>query len=392
MGRPAASVSPARSTALSPVAALGREIFFDRTLSASGKMSCSTCHDPAYAYGPPTGPAVQYGGPALRSPGYRAVPSLRYILNYVPKWTNVLPTNPIEQLTENDQVPAGGFTWDGRYDSLHAQAMLPFFSAQEMDNRNVEDLASKLSHAAYADDFRAVFGQAVFRHPAQAVASATVALEQFELQDASFHPYTSRFDRWLDGQASLTPQELRGKSLFDDPNRGNCASCHVDEAGADGTHPLFTDFQFEALGVPRNNEIPWNADPHYYDMGLCGPFRKDAASRDPSNCGLFRTPSLRNTAIRKVFFHNGRFHTLHQALLFYVERDTNPEQWYPAGAHGVEKFNDLPPQDRKNVDTVDAPLDRRPGQLPAWNERDIEDVIAFLKTLTDEDVVAKGLQ
>lgn len=392
MGRPAASVSPARSAALGPVAALGREIFFDRTLSASGKMSCSTCHDPAYAYGPPTGSAVQYGGPSLRSPGYRAVPSLRYILNYVPKWTYVLPTNPIEQLTETDQVPAGGFTWDGRYGSLHAQAMLPFFSAQEMDNRNVEDLASKLSHAAYADDFRAVFGQSVFRRPAQAVASATVALEQFELQDVSFHPYTSRFDRWLDGQASLTPQELRGKSLFDDPNGGNCASCHLDEAGADGAHPLFTDFQFEALGVPRNNEIPWNADPHYYDMGLCGPFRKDAASRDPSNCGLFRTPSLRNTAIRKVFFHNGRFHTLHQALLFYVERDTNPEQWYPVGAHGVEKFNDLPPQDRQNVDTVDAPLDRRPGQLPAWNEQDIEDVIAFLKTLTDEDVVAKGLQ
>jgi cytochrome c peroxidase len=161
--------------------------------------------------------------------------------------------------------------------------------------------------------------------------------------------------------------------------------------GANGAHPLFTDFQFEALGVPRNGEIPWNADAHYYDMGLCGPFRKDEAGKDPKNCGLFRTPTLRNVAIRQVFFHNGRFHSLREALLFYVERDTNPEKWYPVGRDGKpEKFNDLPPQDRVNVDTVDAPLDRSEGQLPVWNKQDVDDVIAFLKTLNDQDVASKN--
>lgn len=392
MGRTAAPALPAQSSSLNLSAALGKKIFSDRSLSASGKMACSTCHDPRYAYGPPNGAAVQYGGPDLKSPGYRAVPSLRYILNYVPVWTHVLATSPIEQLTETDAVPAGGFTWDGRYNSLRAQAMLPFFSAAEMDNRSAADLAKKLSQAGYAGDFRAVFGQDIFDHPARAVESAALALQQFELQDASFHPYTSRFDEWLDGKATLTPQELRGKQLFDDPNAGNCASCHLDEMGANGTHPLFTDFQFEALGVPRNNEIPWNADPHYYDMGLCGPFRKDAASKEPANCGLFRTPSLRNAAIRRVFFHNGRFHTLHEALLFYVERDTNPKKWYPISPAGkAEKFDDLPPQDRLNVDTIDAPLDRSPAQAPAWNEQNIDDVIAFLKTLIDQDVASKNV-
>lgn len=376
---------------LTPAAALGRKIFFDRTLSDSGRMSCATCHDPAYAYGPPNGLAVQKGGPELRSPGFRAVPSLRYILRYVPRWTQVRATNPIEQLTETDGVPAGGYTWDGRFDSLHAQAMFPFFSPQEMDNRSNVELAAKLSRAAYAGDFRALFGRDVFTQAGVAVHDAAEALQQFELQDESFQPYTSKFDAWLDGKAEFTAQEARGKQLFDDPQGGNCASCHLDEKGANGAHPLFTDFQFEAVGVPRNQEIPWNRDPHYDDLGLCGPFRTDLAGTVPSDCGLFRTPSLRNAAARHVFFHNGRFHSLRETLRFYVERDTNPGRWYPTGADGhVEKFDDLPPRYRRNIDIVDAPLNRKLGQQPIWNEQNIDDVIAFLKTLVDQDVSGKG--
>jgi cytochrome c peroxidase len=386
-GGAATSVFHAQGSGLTPAAVLGKKIFFDRSLSSSGMMACSTCHDPRYAYGPPNGLAVQYGGPNMKSPDYRAVPSLRYVLNYIPVWTHVRATNPIEQFTEPPEVPAGGYTWDGRFNTPHAQAMFPFFSPVEMDNRSVAVLARKLSRAPYAGQFRAVYGHVIFSLPAQAVHDATMALQQFELQDRSFHPYTSKFDRWLDGKAKLTPQELRGKKLFDDPNGGNCASCHLDEVGANGAHPIFTDFQFEALGVPRNDEIAWNRNPHYYDLGLGGPFRKDAGSRDPENAGLFRTPTVRNAAIRRVFFHNGRFHTLREALVFYVERDTNPGKWYPKGPGGkVEKFNDLPPQSRDNVDTIDAPLDRKPGEKPAWNAQQINDVISFLKTLVDQDV------
>lgn len=385
---------PQDASTLSPAAALGKRIFFDKTLSASGKMACSTCHDPRYAYGPPNGLPVQYGGPKLKSPDYRAVPSLRYILNYVPRWSAVHATSKVEQFTEQlagtSEVPAGGYTWDGRYNSLHAQAVLPFFSPVEMDNHNAAGLALKLSRASYAGQFRKVFGGSIFQHPVLVVRDATIALQEFELEDKSFHPYTSKYDEWLDGKAKLTPQELEGMKLFNDPDGGNCASCHLDERGANGAHPLFTDFQFEALGVPRNNQIPWNKNPHYYDMGLCGPFRKDAASKNPANCGLFRTPSLRNVAIRRVFFHNGRFHSLQKALEFYVERDTDPAKWYPLGPHGkVEKFNDLPPRYRKNVDTTDAPLNRKPGQKPVWNARQIQDVVAFLRTLTDRDLVRK---
>ncbi|MCO2636902.1 c-type cytochrome, partial [Pseudomonas aeruginosa] len=198
-----------------------------------------------------------------------------------------------------------------------------------------------------------------------------------------FHPYTSKFDYYLDGKVALSAQELRGKRLFDDPARGNCASCHIDQPGVNGAHPLLTDFTFEALGVPRNRELRANANPAYYDLGLCGPLRTDQTA-DRTNCGLFKTPSLRNAASRRVFFHNGRFHTLKDALRFYVQRDTDPAKWYPADRRGgVVQYDDLPPQLRVNVDRTDEPLTRKRGERPVWSERDIDDVAAFLATLDD---------
>lgn len=121
----------------------------------------------------------------------------------------------------------------------------------------------------------------------------------------------------------------------------------------------------------------------YYDLGLCGPLRTDQTA-DRTNCGLFKTPSLRNAASRRVFFHNGRFHTLKDALRFYVQRDTDPAKWYPADRRGrVVQYDDLPPQLRVNVDRTDEPLTRKRGERPVWSERDIDDVAAFLATLDD---------
>jgi cytochrome c peroxidase len=98
---------------------------------------------------------------------------------------------------------------------------------------------------------------------------------------------------------------------------------------------------------------------------------------------LFRTPSLRNAATRRVFFHNGVFHRLDDVVRFYAERDTRPREWYPRGPGGVTlKFDDLPPQYRGNVERL-APLDRRAGDSPALSEADIKDIVAFLNTLTD---------
>ncbi|HEY6452357.1 MAG TPA: cytochrome c peroxidase [Steroidobacteraceae bacterium] len=369
-------------------ARLGRRIFFDASLSASGRMSCASCHDPAHAYGPPNGLAVQLGGPGLDRQGTRAVPSLRYTLDRTPVWSAPYAASEVERLLDGEP-PAGGFGWDGRFNSLREQADFPLLSSSEMANPTRAALVARLERARYAADFRRLFGRRVFDHPERAYRRALFALERFELEDSSFHPYTSRFDAYLDGNAALSAQELHGMALFDDPRRGNCASCHPDRPGADGSHPLFTDFQFEALGVPRNPQIRATAARGYFDQGLCGPLRRDQRART-QYCGMFKTPTLRNAASRCVFFHNGRFHDLRAALRFYVRRDTDPRLWYPASALGVVKFDDLPPRRRLNVDIIDLPLNRSAGQQPVWSDTEIDDVIAFLATLSDSDTRTCG--
>ena len=180
----------------------------------------------------------------------------------------------------------------------------------------------------------------------------------------------------------LSPQEAHGLELFNHADKGNCASCHKSAVASDGTPPQFTDYGLIALGVPRNPAIPANADPRYFDLGACGPLRTDLAEQ-AEYCGLFRTPSLRNVALRKSFFHNGLVHDLRQAVSFYVERDTRPEKWYASDAQShVVKFDDLPARYRDNIDT-DPPFGGRPGDPPRLSARDIDDVVAFLQTLTD---------
>ena len=88
--------------------------------------------------------------------------------------------------------------------------------------------------------------------------------------------------------------------------------------------------------------------------------------------------------MRGAYFHNGRFSSLREVLQFYVQRDTRPERWYPLLADGTpDKFNDLPPAWRNNVNTQEAPYNRRIDQAPALDEAEIDELLAFLLTLTD---------
>lgn len=374
---------PAQTPDAAELAALGKAMFFDPTLSASGRQSCASCHDPDHGYGPPNALAVQLGGERLDRQGRRAAPSLAYHLNRTPKWHKIQVSSLVEQLTETDSPPSGGLMWDGRFNALHEQASAPLLDPDEMANANPDTVVARLARAPYAARFRAVFGEQIFENPKQAFASAMLALERFQLDDPSFHRYDSKFDAYLDGKATLTPAEMRGLRLFSDPAKGNCAACHVIDRGADGSHPLLTDYQFAALGVPRNPEIDANADPAYYDLGLCGPKRTDQSAQT-KYCGMFKTPTLRNTALRGAWFHNGRFHKLEDVVRFYVERDIRPERWYGRDASGkAMRYDDLPPALHANIDDIDAPMDRKHGDRPALNAAEIRDVVTFLRTLND---------
>ncbi|TIT94955.1 MAG: c-type cytochrome, partial [Mesorhizobium sp.] len=255
----------------------------------------------------------------------------------------------------------------------------------EMGNKDEGAVVAALRKAPYADAFKAAFGADVFEHPSEAFDAAVEALGTFEQSSADFYPYSSRYDAFLAGKATLTAQELHGRALFEDENKGNCASCHLSEPANDGEPPQFTDFGLIAIAVPRNPAIPANADPNYFDLGLCGPLRADFKGR-AEYCGLFKTPTLRNVALRKSFFHNGYFHTLREAVAFYASRDSDPGRWYPKNADGtVNKFDDLPKAYWGNLNT-DPPFNgKRPGDRPALTDAEIDDIVAFLGTLTDAD-------
>ncbi len=362
--------------------ALGRRLFFDPALSASGRLACATCHDPRFAYGPADSRPVANGGAGLDHPGLRAIPSLRYTQNIPP-----FSEQPLDEEGEQasaDQAPAGGRTWDGRASSAHDQALLPLMSPFEMANASPAAIVDRIERAAYAASFRDTFGSDVFATPASAFKAVLLSLEVFQQSPADFYPYSSRYDQWLRGRIQLSPAQQHGLALFTDPAKGNCAQCHPSQIRR-GAFPQFTDFGFVALGVPRNRRIPANADAAFYDLGLCGPERTDLANR-PEYCGLFRTPTLRNVAIRCVFFHNGVFDSLRQVLEFYAERDLKPARWYGRSQDGgTQSYDDLPLRHRRNVDH-EPPLDRKPGDPPALSSADIDDMLAFLQTLTDADM------
>lgn len=393
---------------LSAMAQLGKKIFFDASLSASGKLSCASCHNPDNAHAPANDLAVQLGGLAMQQQGGRAVPSLRYH-EHAPAFS----IGPDTKADEDDKstvqaaaqpgaagpavakatvratgatelVPQGGFDWDGRALNLTDQAGGPLLAANEMANTSADALLSKLKAAPYAADMQLLFGPAVFTSPNLALGEAYFALALYQREDRSFHPYDSKYDAYLAHKVMLSEQEMRGLSLFKDPKKGNCATCHSEKPSRDGRlPPTFTDYQFEALAAPRNPTILANRDAAYFDLGMCGPWRKDAA-KQLNYCGYFKTPSLRNVATRKVFFHNGVFHSLDEVLHFYVERETRPEKWYAHGKDGKPvKYDDLPVGNRANVDVTDAPFDRKVGDTPALSDEEIKDVIAFLMTLND---------
>ncbi len=414
LGSPAApaagaSASPFRAqlTGLSLGAELGKKLFFDKSLSASGGLACSTCHDPDHAYGPANGLAVQLGGPHLDRAGTRAVPSLRY-KEFTPAYADLLD-NPDGISAPG---PGGGFTWDGRANTLAEQAKVPLLSPLEMANESAADIVSKVLAAPYAPLFKRVFPADAKNDPEAALTVIGAALQAFQLQDPSFHPYTSKFDLFTSNKigGSLTPAERRGSVVFADPKRGNCTSCHYAGPGLGGSSGIFTDYSYEAIGVPRNREIPANLEDGYHDLGICGPARGDhAVHSNVANtfCGMFKTPTLRNLRQRTAFFHNGVMHSLEQVIRFYNTRDTHPEIWYPTTGgkakpvpdanfpkYGlittqyvggrVDKYDDLPSAFLGNIDPQ-MPLDgRKPGSAPPMSEQDVSDLICFLDTLNDD--------
>jgi cytochrome c peroxidase len=364
--------APARADDAAALRALGRAIFFDPALSEPRGTSCASCHDPARALSGLNGSTN--GLPRGSRPGHyarRTSPSLLY-LRYVPAFR-------MHQEGDDPQVqPFGGLFWDGRVDSVRALARQPLLNPDEMNNGTGAVVAAKLARAPYSAELTRLVGAPTSAEAA--LDGVGRAIEAYLTAD-ELAPFSSRFDAFVRGKGALTPAERRGLALFEDPIKGGCSACHTLDVGShDPTASLLTDYGYDAAGAPRNPRRPKRAAP---DLGVCERRPAVAAADEAAPCASFRTPSLRNVAVRTSFMHNGTFTRLRDVVAFYATRETNPKRWYPSGV----LFDDLPKRYRRLVNVTSPPYDRRAGYPPALDDDEIDAVVAFLGTLTDATYV-----
>lgn len=330
---------------------LGKLLFFEAALSTPPGQSCASCHDPAVAFADPVKDLPVSRGARPGVYGNRN--------DLVASYAAFVP--PLHRDPEED-IWVGGLFWDGRANTLAEQAMGPPLNPLEMANPDVGVIAGKLRALEYAPLFMEVYGPNALDDPDSAFAHMADAMEAYE-KTPEVNPFTSKYDCWLRGEADLSEQEMRGLDLFEAEEKGNCAACHPSRPENNGTPPLFTDFTYDNLGVPRNPENPFytlpadlNPDGYdFVDLGL------GAVVGDTAENGKFRVPTMRNVAVTDPYMHNGIFKTLFQVVAFYNSRD-------------VAGWPD--PEVAQNVNRDEL------GDLGLTN-REIEDIVAFLRTLTD---------
>lgn len=353
---------------------LGRRLFNDATFSEPRGVSCASCHDPAKAFSDGRlGRAGLAAGSRAGRFAARSTPSLLYA-RYTPS------LYLYQDDDSNAPEPRGGLFADGRSDSIADAVASPFLHADEMNNGSAAQLARKLAASEHADSLRGQFGAALFSEPARAMQSAGLAIQAYLSRD-EMAPFSSRYDRFTRGEGTLNSLEMKGMRLFANPDKGNCASCHVfNPTSSNGTRSLFTDFGYDAVAAPRNRAAAVNRDPAHFDLGACETGTRNGWPDASQWCGYFKTPSLRNAATRQRLMHNGVFGSLREVVEFYATRATDPSRWYKSKV----KFDDLPATLRDNVNVNSTPYNRREGSVPALDAEEVDAIVAFLGTLTDE--------
>jgi len=321
---------------LKPKEQLGKFLFFDRSLSVPDGQSCASCHAPEVGF---TGPDMEinkegavYQGAEKGRFGNRKPPTSAYG-----------GQSPVLHFDGKEKQWVGGMFWDGRAtgkrlkDPLAEQAQGPFLNDLEQNIPDAQAVCIKVKNSSYASFFEKVWGKgsldcernvsATFDRIAQSIAAYERSQEM--------NPFTSKFDAWLRKKVNLSAEERRGLKLFE--GKAKCSECHPSKRGPRGTLPLFTDFTYDNLGIPKNLKNPfyvmpvkWNPEGKaFVDNGLGG-FLKEAgykASVYEPEIGKFKVPTLRNVDKRaashfvKAFGHNGYFKTLKEIVHFYNTRD-----------------------------------------------------------------------
>ncbi|MBL6657855.1 MAG: c-type cytochrome [Flavobacteriales bacterium] len=277
---------------------LGKKLFYDPILSGNNTLSCADCHFQSKGFSDPATFSVGIEG--------------------------VLGTKNASAII-NAAWNTSNF-WDGRTISLEEQALGPVTSFIELHSPSWEQVSQELMDNL---EYKVLFKQAF---NADIIDSSHVvkAIAQFERILVSSE---SKFDKFLDYRASLTPSELRGKEIFN-TEKGDCFHCH--------SYPLFTSNLFHNNGL----------DPE----GIMDNGRFNVTN-DPNDKGKFKSPTLRNVELTAPYMHDGRFATLEEVI-----------EHYNFGGH--------------NSSTID-PLMKKVDVGLGLTQQDKTDLINFLKTLTD---------
>jgi cytochrome c peroxidase len=415
---------------------LGKLEIFDSTLSVGKNESCSTCHTPTTGF---TGPSQILNMTTVAYPGsVQTRFSARKPMSY-----SYATLAPVLHYNATQQDFYGGNFWDMRatgwrlQSAAAEQAQGPPTNPVEMGLPDSACVAYRLSRGNYASLFVKVWGSQLqsIEWPADAEKTcstpagkngvgpqlslstedrsrANAIYDQFALAIAAYeaspgvNAFSSKFDAYLAGQTTLTPQEQHGYELFN--GQGKCNTCHLsgNANGATGgsvadAAPLFTDFTSSNLGLPKNPALPYYyenkpdrygyvANPQglaYVDLGV-GAFLSGAQGTPvpdqswmqlaPQFDGKVQVPTLRNVDMRpypgfvKTYMHNGYLKSLKEVVHFYNTRDAKCPT---ANDPNVKKTCWPQAEVTANEDTTIGNL--------GLSDADEDDIVAFLKTLTD---------
>ena len=403
---------------------LGKAIFNDTSLSNPPGLACASCHAAETGYTHPDegvhkGSALAPGAAKGRF-GHRKPPTVAYA-SFMPQG--------IPHWDDNMQAYVGGLFWDGRAPNAEVQAAFPLTDPDEMNNcefdgtPRIDLVVEKLKSGPSADTFKRLFGDKVFDQGPQRIfefaARAIVAYESSE----EVSPFTSKFDAYLEGKASLTDDEIMGMRFVTGLMTGkpgslpfrhsmHCMDCHGGTPDNKPNRYLWSHGCYANLGIPHNPAVP-ASDP---DLGLGGTVYRQLAYpfnlislADPFQVnGSFRAPTLRNVDKRpkegfvKSYMHNGYFKSLKDVVHFYNARNlttqpgevidfTKPDPY--ANLKGKPLFPQpevigpslVNPGGSAGVGVRIANGDPDASQIGQLKLTDAQEdaIVAFLKTLTD---------
>ena len=366
---------------------LGESLFFDKNLSKTRNTSCATCHDPEHAFVDARfleankdqavfiDGALSVGDDGFSLGGANA-PTAAYA-----------QISPDFSITKNG-IPIGGQFHNGRAATLKDQAMGPPLDGAEMQMPDRASVVERIKeNPLYIKAFKSLYGENIFDDTNASYEAMGEAIGKFE-KTKEFAPFDSKYDRFLECRANgggtndclkadnWTELEQLGESLFFSNQNTNCKQCHQLKNDLDLQGETFTNYEYENIGTPKNLkalqarvDVGSANSADVTDHGVREAYPEVNTSKD----GAVRVPTLRNVAITGPYMHNGVFKDLKTVLEFYDHKGGTNRRLINRETGKAWGEADVPA-------TINTTL----LQMPELNDRKVEALEAFLKTLTDK--------